>query len=301
MGVHTTQFAIRKKGLYEPVLRLAVDTVSDLRARRPIIKVAGVSGTPEQAVAEAQLAADLGYDLALVIPGGSKTEDELLEKVRLVSSVIPVFGFYLQPAVGGMPLSFKFWRILSDIEGVAAIKIAPFDRYRTFDVMRGVLMSERCSEIALYTGNDDNIVADLFASLSAVVGGEKREVRFVGGLLGQWAVWTRRAVSTLAMVKRARKGGLVPAEMRELFEEAGEMTEANAVIFDATNDFKGSIAGIGEVLRRQGLTANSKTLESRDSLSPGQSREIEEMLIRHPSLHTEDDEMIRQRLDQWLA
>ena len=303
IAVHTTQFAIREKGLLEPVLRLAADTISDLRVRRPILKIAGVSGSPEQAVREAQLAGDLGYDLALVIPGGSKGPKDLLEKVRRVGEVLPVFGFYLQPAVGGMPLGLDFWKDLADIESVRAVKVAPFDRYQTLEVMRGILSSRRGSEgkVALYTGNDDNIVADLLSSFSMVAEGERREIRFVGGLLGQWAVWTKRAVRTLEKAKLARKNRLPPAELMALLREGAELTEANAVMFDAAHDFRGSIAGVGEVLRRQGLVANSKTLEARDRLAAGQGPEIGRMLARHPSLHEEDDTFVRERLGQWLV
>lgn len=298
VGVHTTQFAIREHGLLRPVLELAAATVREATLEQPIVTVAGVCGPLPQALAEARLAAELGYDLALVslgaLPGAS--ENELVEHIAEITSVLPVFGFYLQPSVGGRRLGYDFWRRLADLEGVESIKIAPFNRYQTVDVVRAVCESSRAGEIALYTGNDDNFVADLLTPFRIAVGGGIVEKRIVGGLLGQWAVWTRRAVGLLDDVRRAgRPDGRPHAD---LLAEGAAMTEANAAVFDAANDFRGCIPGIHELLRRQGLMGGRACLDPDERLSPGQADEIDRVCRRYP--HLTDDEFVGDHLRSWL-
>jgi dihydrodipicolinate synthase/N-acetylneuraminate lyase len=285
VGVHTTQFAIRAPdvGLYRPVLELAVETVRE-RGSEAVL-VAGVIGKTRQALAEAATAVELGYDAGLLGLGAlaDACDDELIEHCRAVAEVIPVFGFYLQPAAGGRPLAYSFWRRFAEIDNVVAIKVAPFDRYRTIDVVRAVAESGRAGEIALYTGNDDAIVFDLISG-------------FVGGLLGQWAVGTRRTVELLARAKEWRRAGTVPADALAL---AHELTDTNAALFDVAHEFRGCIAGIHEVLRRQGLLAGRWCLDPEEDLSPGQEAEIDRVLAAYPRLH--DDEFIAEHLDAWLA
>lgn len=286
VGVHTTQFAIRepRHGLLRPVLELAAE---EMRGTE-MVRVAGVCGKTAQAVGEARLAADLGYHAALVSLGALKeeSEDELVAHLRAVGAVLPVFGFYLQPAVGGRLLSYRFWRRAAEIESLIAIKIAPFNRYQTIDVIRGVCESGRAQEIALYTGNDDNIVADLVTPFR--FGGVT--VRIVGGLLGQWAVGTHAAVGLL---ERAREG-VTP----ELLTLGAELTDLNAALFDVANQFHGCIAGIHEVLRRDGLLAGRWCLDPQEELSPGQMEEIERVCRAYP--HLLDGEFIAARVDGWL-
>jgi dihydrodipicolinate synthase/N-acetylneuraminate lyase len=260
VGVHTTQFAIREKGLYEPVLRLAMDAARGHDA----IRIAGAFD-----VREAEIAAGLGYHATLLIPRRTETPDELLTRARDVGSVLPIVGFYLQPAVGGCVLPRRFWRRFAELESVVAIKIAPFHRYQTLDVFDGLLDSGRATDVALYTGNDDHIVLDLIT--------QYRGLRFVGGLLGQWAVWTRRAVEMLEGIHRDPGA----AHWRTL---AGELTAANAAIFDVANGFKGCIAGVHEVLRRQGLMEGIWCLDREEGLSEGQMREIDRVCEMFPQL-----------------
>jgi dihydrodipicolinate synthase/N-acetylneuraminate lyase len=287
VGVHTTQFAIREVGLLEPVLALAIDVVRR-RADR-LVTVAGVCGPTAQAVAEAQLARRLGYDLGLLSLAALRdaTNAELIAHCRRVAEVIPLFGFYLQPAVGGRVLDYAFWRAFLEIEAVAAIKVAPFDRYQTLEVARALADSGR-TDVALYTGNDDSIVVDLLTDLPGA--------RFAGGLLGQWAVWTREAVSLLEAVRRCReKGG---AGARELLALGAQLTDANAAFFDAKNGFAGCIAGIHEVLRRQGLLAGRWCLDPKEDLSPGQLEEINRVLAAYP--HLTDDAFVAEHREEWL-
>jgi len=308
VGVHTTQFAIRdpRVGLFRPVLELAAQTVADCpntehRAPNtdtqdgapPPIKVAGICGPTAQAVREAQTALELGYDIGLLSLAALKDADDaaLIAHCREVARGIPLFGFYLQPAVGGRALPYSFWRQFAEIENVAAIKIAPFNRYQTLDVARAVVEAGREHEIALYTGNDDNIVVDLLTTYR--FGG--RSARIVGGLLGQWAVGTQRAVRLLADVGRWAEAERIPAEALTL---AQEMTDTNAALFDAANGFAGCIAGIHEILRRQGLMAGRWCLDPHEDLSPGQWEEIDRVHRAYPHLH--DDEFIRTHLDEWL-
>jgi dihydrodipicolinate synthase/N-acetylneuraminate lyase len=301
VGVHTTQFAIRERhhGLLRPVLELAMTTVRErLRDRpRPFVTVAGVVGETAQALGEAEVAREIGYDCALVSLGAmpAASNRELLAHCRAISDVIPVFGFYLQPAVGGRVLGYDFWRELAEIPSVWAVKIAPFDRYRTIDVVRAVAAAGR-DDLALYTGNDDSIVADLLTPFPVATGGVNATRFMDGGLLGQWAVWTRSAVSLLARVQAKRGGGAIDAD---LLREGAALTDANAAVFDAANRFAGCIPGIHEILRRQGLLAGTWCLDPAETLSPGQAEEIDRVCRAYPFLT--DDAFVAERLDGWLA
>jgi hypothetical protein len=301
VGVHTTQFAIREPriDLLEPVLRLAAEEVERAELERPFLLVAGICGKTEQALKEAELARKLGYHLGLLSMGGLEnwSEEALLVRARRVAEVIPLFGFYLQPAVGGRVLSFDFWKDFAEIPGVEAIKVAPFDRYRTLDVVRAVCHSSRREKVALYTGNDDNIVIDLLTRYQFTVDGTLVEKRIVGGLLGQWAVWTRKAVELLAEIKRVRdRGDGIPPELITL---GARLTEANGALFDAAHHFRGCIPGIHEVLRRQGFLEGCWCLDPTEELSPGQREEIERVCRDYPALNA--DEFVRQHLRRWLT
>jgi hypothetical protein len=289
VGVHTTQFAIRNPqiGLYRPVLELAMEEA----ANGDLVKIAGACGDTEQAVREAELARGLGFDAVLLSMGGLKAlgNSDLIEHARAVAGVMPVIGFYLQPLVGGRLLSYEFWREFAQIENVVAIKMAPFNRYQTIDVLRGVIDSGRASDIALYTGNDDNILIDLLTRWN--FGGET--LRIVGGLLGHWAVWTTKAVEHLAFAKSS--GGQISAESLTL---AQQITDANAAFFDPRHNFAGCIAGIHEVLRRQGLLQGTWCLDEHESLSIGQSEEIDRVYSAYPDLS--DDAFVQAHLDEWL-
>ncbi|CAG7618979.1 dihydrodipicolinate synthase family protein [Paenibacillus allorhizosphaerae] len=299
VGVHTTQFEIRDKevGLLEPVLRMAAEEVDRAQPTRPFLKVAGVCGPTEQALAEAELAALLGYDAGLLSMGGLKdwSEEELLRRTEAVAAVIPVIGFYLQPSVGGRIFSFDFWRKFAEIPGIVAIKIAPFNRYQTIDVIRAVCYSSRRDEIALYTGNDDNIVNDLLSVYRFQVDGATVEKRIVGGLLGHWAVWTQKAVELLEEIKRARTESSIDATW---LTRNIEVTDTNAAFFDPAHAFAGCIAGIHEVLRRQGLLEGTWCLNPEETMSPGQPEEIDRMYRDYPHLH--DDAFVRAHLAEWL-
>ncbi|MEU8356752.1 dihydrodipicolinate synthase family protein [Nonomuraea sp. NPDC048882] len=295
VGVHTTQFAIHGTGLLPPVLELAAVTAAEFD--REVVLVAGATGPTAQAVAEAELARSLGYHMVLLSPYRELDEDGLIERARAVGEVLPVIGFYLQPAVGGRPLSRDFWTRLAAIESVVGVKVAPFDRYRTLDVLHGVVRAGRAGEVALYTGNDDHILADLITAHRVVVDGREVEVEFVGGLLGQWAVWVRRAVELLEEATLARSGD--DAAVRRLLSLDGHLTDANAAIFDSANGFHGCIPGIHEVLRRQGLLAGRWCLDPAEELSPGQLAEIDRIWAAYPWLR--DDEFVAEGLDRWLA
>lgn len=290
VGVHTTQFSIRKPEikLLEPVLRLAAEEIEKANLNRPFIKIAGVCGPTSQAVEEAQLAIKYGYDLGLVSLGGLRdySEDQLVAHIKTVSEIIPVFGFYLQPSVGGRILSYEFWEKMVDIPGVYAIKTAPFNRYQTLDVLRAVCNSSRCEKIALYTGNDDNIVADLLATYRFPVNGKIIEKKFAGGLLGHWSVWTHKVVNLFKEIKLCAQNNY--EGLSELLTQGISVTDMNAAIFDPSHAFKGSIAGIHEVLRRQGLFEGIWCLDEGEVLSPGQSEEIGRVTSLYPSL-TDDD------------
>lgn len=300
VGVHTTQFAIRdpNHGLFEPVLALAAEELdrADTSRSNPPIRVAGLCGTTAQAVAEAGLARDLGYHAGLLNLASFSDADDAarLAHCRAVAGVIPLFGFYLQRAVGGPVLSHRFWRQLMEVEGLAAIKIAPFDRYRTLDVVRASAESGR-DDVALYTGNDDQIVLDLLTPFRFAVGDETVERRIVGGLLGHWSVWTRRAVELLDECHAAASRDAVPVE---LLRRAAEITDSNAAFFDPAHDFAGCIAGLHEVLRRQGLLEGTWTLDPREGLSPGQAEEIDRVHRAYP--HLNDDEFVAMHRDDWL-
>jgi len=285
VGVHTTQFAIRDVGLYEPVLRIAAAVAQGTGA----LLVAGVIGRTAQAVAEARIARGLGYHAVLLSLAAWKgaSEDEIIGHCRAIAEEMPLFGFYLQPAVGGLPLSAAFWRRFCQIENVVAVKIAPFNRYATLDVVRGAM--EAGGRVALYTGNDDHIVGDLVTPF-ALAGGPA--MRIVGGLLGHWSVWTQAAVRVL---REATRPGL-PASIMAL---DAQVTEMNAAIFDVAHHFHGCIAGCHEVLRRQGLLEGIWCLDPAEGLSPGQADLISAVAARYPELT--DDAFVRANLAAWLA
>jgi hypothetical protein len=297
VGVHTTQFGIRDPsvGLLEPVLALARATSAEW-SDRPVVHVAGVVGETQQATTEAVLAARLGYDVALVsLAGlGAWSVPQLVEHVRAVGEILPVMGFYLQPAVGGRDLPYAFWRSLLELDCVVAIKVAPFDRDRTLDVVRAVWDAGRAGEVALYTGNDDHILLDL---LTPHRFGDGPPVHFVGGLLGQWAMWTRKAVELHAACRTIIQAGTPPPPA--LLAVAAQLTEANAAIFDAANGFAGCLPGIHQVLRRQGFLAGRWCLDPAEQLSPGQSEAIDRVLRAYP--HLTDDAWVAEHRDRWLA
>jgi dihydrodipicolinate synthase/N-acetylneuraminate lyase len=301
VGVHTTQFAIRDPahGLLRPVLELAREELdrADLGRASPLIRVAGICGATAQAVREAEQARDLGYHLGLLSLSAlrGETVERWIDHARAVGEVIPVFGFYLQSTISGMTLPFDFWRRLAELDALAAVKIAPFDRYRTIDVVRAVAEAGR-DDVALYTGNDDQIVLDLLTSFRFDVAGRKVTRRIVGGLLGQWAVWTHAAVALHARCRElAAAEAPIPAALLTL---AAELTDANAAIFDAANNFAGCIPGIHEVLWRQGLLAGTWCLDPREALSPGQAEAIERVSRADP--HLTDDAFVRAHRDDWL-
>ncbi|OHB77095.1 MAG: dihydrodipicolinate synthase family protein [Planctomycetes bacterium RBG_16_64_10] len=302
VGVHTTQFGIHDSatGLLKPVLALAADAMDRADAQRPapMVRVAGICGATDQAVSEAALARDLGYHLGLLSFSAlaSAPERRLLAHTRAVADVIAVFGFYLQRAVGGVALPYSFWRAFCEIEAVKAIKIAPFNRYQTIDVVRAVAESGR-ADIALYTGNDDNIVVDLVTPFRFTVAGGLVERRIVGGLLGHWAVWTTKAVELLDQCHGLVASGGNIAD--ELLQRHVEVTDANAAIFDAAHSFRGCLPGIHEVLRGQGLLAGTWCLDENEVLSPGQQQEIDRVRAAYP--HLTDDRFVAEHLNQWLA
>jgi hypothetical protein len=289
VGVHTTQFAIRdpKFGLLQPVLILAAEESRG----KDIVKIAGICGKSKQALAEAELAAKLGYDAALLSLADLKDETifQLLEHARAIAAVVPIVGFYLQPAVGGRVLPYEFWRQFLETENVVAIKIAPFNRYQTLDVVRALAHSGRAQEVALYTGNDDNILNDLLTKFDFGT----QPLRIAGGLLGHWAVWTKTAVSHLALAKQ--HSDPVPGDLLTL---AQQITDANAAIFDPAHSFQGCIPGIHEILRRQGLLGGRWCLDPEEELSPGQSAEIDRVCRSYP--HLQDDAFVQEHLDEWL-
>lgn len=300
VGVHSTQFEIRdpEVNLYEPVLRLAAEEVDRAKLARPFLKIAGVVGPTEQALKETDIALSLGYDAVLLSMGGLQgwTEAQILERTRQVAERIPVFGFYLQPSVGGRIFSYDFWREFVDIDGVVAIKMAPFNRYQTIDVVRAVCNSERRDEIALYTGNDDTIISDLLTTYRFNVDGRLVEKPIVGGLLGHWAVWTKKAVEQLEEIKAVRAKGAIDPIWLTLNVE---VTDANAAFYDPANHFAGCIPGIHEVLRRQGLLEGIWCINPNETLSSGQSEEIDRVYRDYP--HLNDDEFVKQHLAEWLA
>jgi dihydrodipicolinate synthase/N-acetylneuraminate lyase len=292
VGVHTTQFEIHNPstGLLRPVLELAI-----AECKSPgLIKIAGVCGETRQAVCEAEMAKSIGYDLGLLSLAdlSEATVDELIAHVTTIADILPVMGFYLQPAVKGRALPYEFWRRMVEIQNVVAIKVAPFNRYRTLDVIRAVLDSGRAHDIALYTGNDDNIIADLLTPFRF----GNVETVFAGALLGQFANWTYKAVEILERIKVARTNG--HRDALDLLALGQELTDANAAIFDFANGYRGCIPGIHEVLRRQGLLEGRWCLDPHEELSPGQNEEIDRVLRSYP--HLADDEFVARHIDQWL-
>jgi dihydrodipicolinate synthase/N-acetylneuraminate lyase len=274
--------------LLKPVLSIASE---ECGPNPDIVKIAGVCGQHTQAMAEAELASELDYDAALLSLADLKDESvrHLLDHTRAVAAVIPVIGFYLQPAVGGRLLPYEFWRQFAEIENVVAVKIAPFNRYQTIDVVRAIADSGRSSEIALYTGNDDHILVDLLTEFDFGSG----PIRFAGGLLGHWAVWTKTAVAHLALTRQHRNS--IPSELLTL---AHQVTDANAALFDPAHDFRGCIPGIHEILRRQGLLEGRWCLDPDEELSPGQSAEIDRACRIYP--HLQDNDFVKEHLDEWL-
>ncbi len=302
VGVHTTQFEIRRPehNLYQPLLDLVRDELNSLDAihEKSFYRIAGACGRTPQAVSESQLAKDLGYDAVLLSLAALKnsTVEALIDHCREVADIIPVFGFYLQEAVGGQYLPFEFWREFCEIPNVVGIKIAPFNRYRTLDVMRAVAHSGR-TDIALYTGNDDNILGDLLSPYCFNINGREVSVRMTGGLLGHWAAWTHKVTPLLAECRRLLDNNLpIPASMGKL---ANQITDANAAFFDSNNNFAGCIAGVHEVLRRQGFFNGVWLLDPQAGLSPGQAEEIDRVYQAYP--HLNDDEFVQSHLDEWMS
>lgn len=297
VGVHSTQFEIRDVGLYEPVLHLAVETASAWTDRTKIM-IAGLIGPTSQALAEADIALGLGYHAGLLSLAAHKgaSEDDLIAHCQAVSKRIPLIGFYLQPAVGGIVLSTEFWRRFAAIDNVIAIKVAPFNRYRTLDVMRGVVAARAEDRISLYTGNDDHIFLDLLTPFAVRRGDEEVVLRFQGGLLGHWSVWVKPAVEYLAHAHAAVAAGTVDATLLQL---DSQITDANGALFDVVNDFAGSIAGCHEVLRRQGLLQGIWCLNPDEAMSPGQGAELDRVIADYP--HLCDDEFVAENLERWLA
>lgn len=299
VGVHTTQFAIRERGLYEPVLRLAAETINDW-AEGARVLVAGVTGPTEQALAEVRIAKSLGYHAVLLNVARLKGahEHEVLEHCRTIAAEIPVIGFSLLPAVGGFHLSYDFWRAFAEIENVIAIKMAPFDRYRTLDIIRAVQDAGAADRVALYTGNDDHIVLDLLQpfAIRSPDGIEEHRVRIRGGLLGHWSVWVKPAVDLLRRIHALPDGSDIP---EDLLAMDSKVTDCNLAIYDALNDLKGCIPGCLEVLRRQGLVEGVWCLDPAELLSPGQVEGIDRVYRQYPDMH--DDAFVRANLDRWLS
>jgi hypothetical protein len=297
VGVHTTQFAIRDAGLYAPVLEQAMRAATDW-TRRPQVMIAGLSGRTDQARKEAHVGRDLGYHAGLLSLTAFKgaSEDELIAHATAVAADIPLVGFYLQPAVGGIVLPVSFWRRFAAIENVVAVKIAPFNRYRTLDVVRGVAEAGAADRVTLYTGNDDHIVLDLLTPFHVEAGGRLHTLRIKGGLLGHWSVWVKKAVELLDRIHTAVAADRVPADLLALDPQ---VTDANAAVFDAANNFHGVIAGCHEILRRQGLLAGIWCLDPNEGLGPGQKEAIDRVCAAYP--HLTDDAFVRANRERWLG
>ncbi|MDC6366813.1 MULTISPECIES: dihydrodipicolinate synthase family protein [Flavobacteriaceae] len=297
IGVHTSQFEIREAGLQKAIFELGKEEEKAFvqKTSKEVLMVAGVMGNTKQARAEATMAADLGYDAVLLCLAGLAEKDTkvLVTHCHEIAQIIPVIGFYLQPSVGGMPLGVDFWREFASIENVVAIKMAPFDRYKTLDVVHGVVASGRSKEVALYTGNDDNIVPDLLTTYEIPCGGTIVKKEIVGGLLGHWAVWTKKAVAIFNEIKTKKEPNITA-----LLTKGIQITDANAAFFDAKNKFKGSIAGIHEVLIRQGFLEANYTLNPNEKLSPGQKEEIDRVYAAYPDLN--DDAFVSENIERWL-
>jgi hypothetical protein len=297
VGVHTTQFAIRAAGLYEPVLRTAIETAADW-AERSLFLIAGLVGRTQQALREAEVARGLGYHAGLLSLGAMKgaSEDELIEHCQAIARALPIVGFYLQAAVGGIVLPASFWRRFAAIDNVIAIKIAPFDRYRTLDVIRGVVEAGAEGRITLLTGNDDHIVADLLTPYCVVRGEEHVRMHMEGGLLGHWCVWTRTVVALMERIRAARREGAYDPALLTL---DAAVTDCNGAFFDVAHGFAGCIPGVHEVLRRQGLLEGTWCLDPDERLSPGQAAEIDRVYAAYPELN--DDAFVATNLQRWLA
>ncbi len=297
VGVHTTQFEIRDIGLYEPVLRLAAEEM-DASGNVALVRIAGLVGSTEQAVSEARIARNLGYHAGLLSLAAWKgcDMDDIIAHCRRVADEIAIVGFYLQPSVGGFDLGTDFWRRFAEIENVVAIKVARFDRYRTLDVMRGVVAARAEDRITMYTGNDDHIVADLVMPFTVMRNDKAVTMRFMGGLLGHWSVWTRTAVDILGKCHAAVPTGAVSADLLAL---DSQVTDCNAAFFDVANGFAGCIAGCHEVLRRQGLLEGIWLLDPDENLSPGQKEEIDRVYAAYP--HLNDDAFVKDNIHRWLS
>lgn len=301
-AVHTTQFEIRKPefSLFEPVLKLVSEEIDKFEKEKNtvIVRVAGVCGRIEQAVEEAKIAKKYGFDAVLLSPGGlnDMSEDYMIERTKAVAAIMPVIGFYLQTACGGRQFTYKYWERLCKIENVVAIKCASFNRYSTLDVVRAAAMSQRNNDITLYTGNDDNIVIDLLTKYKFQKDGENIYKGFEGGLLGHWSVWTKKAVEIFEKIKLEKDK---PEVLNELLTLAAEVTDTNSAFFDTANNFKGCIAGLHEVLMRQGLMKNIYCLNPEETLSEGQLEEIERVIRMYP--HLNDDEFIRENIEKWRS
>ncbi len=302
VGVHTSQFEIRQPnhGLFQPMLELAAITARDCdeKTGRQTVLIAGICGETAQAVTEARLARELGYHVGMISLGAlpNASDDALIAHCTTVASELPIFGFYMQTAVGGRELSESFWRRLAQIPNLIGIKMAPFNRYQTLDVLRGVADSGRADEVALYTGNDDNILCDLLTPFEVAGQSQKVRLRIVGGLLGHWACWTQKAVEQLNQCKSVRDLSQCPSHLLTL---AGQVTECNAALFDVRNNFRGCIVGIHYALKEQGLLENLICLDPLAQLSPGQKEEIDRVRAAYP--HLIDDSFVAEHLDQWLA
>lgn len=297
VGVHSTQFAIRDVGLYEPVLELAATAAREW-TQRPLVMIAGLAGRTQQAIGEAKVAIAHGYHAGLLSLAAMKgaSDDELVAHCEAVAETIPLVGFYLQPAVGGIALPESFWRRFASIDNVVAIKMAPFDRYRTLDVVRGVVAARAEKRVTLYTGNDDHIVLDLLAPYSVQRDDEEIRIRIRGGLLGHWSVWTKGAVALLERIHAAIAEGRVDADLLAL---DSRVTDCNSAFFDVRHDFAGCIPGCHEVLRRQGLLSTIRCLDPDEVLSPGQLDEIDRVCREHADLS--DDAFVAAHLERWLA
>lgn len=303
VGMHFTQFEIRKPGvdLFEPVLRVCSEEIDSYSAEvgRPIVKVAGINGLTESALKQAELARELGYHVSIVSMAafGNAMEQELIHHIRELARVMPLFGFYLLTGVGGIKLPYAFWRDLVEVENVVGIKIAPFDRYGTIDVVRALADSGREKDVTLYTGNDDSIIYDFVTPYRFGSAETARTVRIRGGLLGQWGCWTKRAVELHErLLGIVDNGDPVTPELLTL---SAQITDANAALFDPAHGYAGSIPGVNEVLRRQGLLEGIWTLKREEVLSPGQYEEIDRVYAAYP--HLNDDEFVKANLDRWLA
>src|ERR1700761_3350569 len=297
VGVHTTQFAIRDVGLYRPVLELAAETALNW-TKRPLALVAGLAGPTKQAISEARTAIGIGYHAGLLSLAAMKSagEDEIVAHCAAIAKEIPLVGFYLQPAVGGVILSANFWRRFAEIDNVVAIKIAPFNRYRTLDVLRGVHAAGALDRITLYTGNDDHILLDLMLPFDLREAGVTTRTHIRGGLLGHWSVWTQSAIKQFEVCRAARYKDTVPADLLAL---DARVTDCNSAFFDVANNFHGCIAGCHEVLRRQGLMQGIWCLDPHEGLSPGQLQEINRVYNEHADLS--DDDFVSANLQKWLA